>query len=244
MFEDSLLERRIRTKRGRATVVSFALQVVLVAIVVLLPLMFTQALPTKEMVSYLVAPPPPPPPPPLASTAPSPPTAARAVVTETSPGAIRMPTRIPKKVAMVNETASAAPPPVVGGVPGGMPGGVAGGQIGGVIGGVIGSTNYVPEAPKLNRVRVSQGVSSGLLTHKVEPQYPPLAKQARIQGSVVLHAIIGKDGRIENLQVVQGHPMLSGAAISAVKEWRYKPYYLNGQPVEVETNITVNFKLA
>jgi protein TonB len=78
----------------------------------------------------------------------------------------------------------------------------------------------------------------------VTPQYPPLAKQARIQGSVVLHAVIGKDGKVQNLQLVSGHPMLTQSAIQAVKQWQYKPYYLNGQPVEVDTNITVNFSLA
>jgi protein TonB len=82
------------------------------------------------------------------------------------------------------------------------------------------------------------------LTKKVQPQYPPLARQARIQGSVVLRALISKTGQIENLQVVSGHPMLTSSAIQAVKQWQYKPYILNGQPVEVETNITVNFTLA
>jgi protein TonB len=71
-----------------------------------------------------------------------------------------------------------------------------------------------------------------------------LAKQAHIQGTVVLHAVIGKDGQVQGLQVVSGHPMLSAAAINAVKQWRYKPYMLNGQPVEIDTNITVNFTLS
>ena len=84
----------------------------------------------------------------------------------------------------------------------------------------------------------------GLLIHQVKPTYPPLAKQARIQGAVVLQAVIGKDGTIQNLRVVSGHPMLTPAAIDAVKQWRYKPYFLNGEPVEVETQITVNFTLA
>jgi protein TonB len=102
----------------------------------------------------------------------------------------------------------------------------------------------VPKVATPERVRVSQGVSEGLLVHKVTSQYPPLARQARIQGQVVLQAIIGKDGKIENLQVVRGHPMLNASAIDAVKQWRYKPYLLNGQPAEVETVITVNFTMA
>ena len=108
--------------------------------------------------------------------------------------------------------------------------------------GVASAQQVPPHA--VQRVRVSQGVSQGLLTHKVDPQYPPLAKQAHIQGTVVLHAVIGKDGQVQGLQVVSGHPMLSAAAISAVKQWRYKPYMLNGKPVEIDTNITVNFTLA
>jgi len=71
-----------------------------------------------------------------------------------------------------------------------------------------------------------------------------LARQARIQGTVVLQAVIGKDGSIQNLKVVSGHPMLAPAALEAVKQWRYKPYFLNGEPVEVDTTINVNFTLA
>ena len=117
--------------------------------------------------------------------------------------------------------------------------------MGGVLGGVLSSTPVaIPKAATPQRVRVSQGVSQGLLIHKVQPQYPPLARQARIQGIVVLQALIGKDGAIQNLHVVSGHPMLTGAALDAVKQWRYKPYFLNGEPVEVETTINVNFTLA
>ena len=84
----------------------------------------------------------------------------------------------------------------------------------------------------------------GNLVHRVQPEYPPLARQARIQGTVILRAIVNREGRIENLQLVSGHPMLVQAAIDAVRQWRYKPYVLNDQPVEVETQITVNFTLA
>jgi TonB family protein len=94
------------------------------------------------------------------------------------------------------------------------------------------------------RVRVSQDVSQGLLIHRVQPMYPPLARQARIQGAVILQAEIGKDGTIENLRLISGHPLLVQAAMDAVKQWRYKPYFLYGEPVAVETQITVNFTLA
>lgn len=84
----------------------------------------------------------------------------------------------------------------------------------------------------------------GNLVHQVQPVYPALARQARIQGSVVLRAVIDREGKIENLQVLSGHPMLVPAAMDAVREWRYRPYYLNEQPIEVETQITVNFTLS
>jgi protein TonB len=87
-------------------------------------------------------------------------------------------------------------------------------------------------------------VTAGLLVHRVQPVYPSLARQARISGEVVLQAIIGKDGTIQNLHVLSGHPMLVQIAMDAVRQWRYKPYLLNGEPVEVDTQIKVNFSLA
>jgi len=87
-------------------------------------------------------------------------------------------------------------------------------------------------------------MSEGDLVHKVLPIYPPLARTARIQGQVVLQAVISKQGMIENLRLLTGHPMLVPAAIEAVRQWRYRPYVLNNEPVEVETQITVNFSLA
>jgi protein TonB len=84
----------------------------------------------------------------------------------------------------------------------------------------------------------------GNLTHRVQPPYPPLAMQAHIQGAVVLRAVISREGTIENLQLISGHPMLARAAMDAVRQWRYHPYSLNGQPVEVETLVTVNFVLS
>jgi protein TonB len=158
-------------------------------------------------------------------------------------GQLRTPTAIPKKIQMIKED-EAPPNNGPAGVVGGVPGGVPGGTMGGVLGSVMSSVpTAVPKAATPQRVRVSQGVSQGLLVHKVTPAYPPLARQARIQGTVVLQALIGKDGTIQNLKLVSGHPMLASAALEAVKEWRYKPYYLNGEPVEVETTINVNFTL-
>jgi protein TonB len=102
----------------------------------------------------------------------------------------------------------------------------------------------VPKVAVPQKVRVSSGVAQGNLIHNVKPPYPPLARQARVQGMVVIQAVIGKDGTIQNLRVVSGHPMLAQAALEAVKQWRYKPYYLNGEPVDVDTTINVNFTLS
>ena len=91
-------------------------------------------------------------------------------------------------------------------------------------------------------VRASHA-EEGLLIRQIKPTYPPLAKQTRIQGTVVLQAIIARDGTIQQLRVASGHPILTQAAVEAVQQWRYRPYLLNGEPVEVETQITVNFTL-
>jgi len=90
-------------------------------------------------------------------------------------------------------------------------------------------------------VRVASGVVAGQVVSKTQPVYPPDAKAAGIQGSVVLHAIIGKDGKIDSLSVVSGPPELTASAIDAVSQWVYKPYLLNGEPTEVDTTITVNY---
>ena len=97
---------------------------------------------------------------------------------------------------------------------------------------------------KPTRVRVSEGVLQGLLINKVNPIYPPLARQARIQGMVVLQITVSEAGDVETAELFSGHPMLAPAAIEAVKKWKYQPYLLNGDPVKVETRVAVNFKLA
>jgi protein TonB len=244
MFEDSLLESggRLKTRRGRTTTFAIFLEICLIGLMVLMPLIFTEALPKQQLMTFLVAPPPPPPPPPPAA---APVKIVKQVQTDIVNGELRTPTKIPQKVQMIKE--DEAPPPVMGssGVIGGVPGGIPGGQMGGVIGGIISSTPVaVPKVATPQRVRVSQGVSAGLLVRRVNPNYPPLARQARISGQVVLRAVISKDGSIENLTLVSGHPMLAPAAIDAVKQWKYRPYLLNGEPVEVDTEVLVNFTLA
>jgi periplasmic protein TonB len=239
MFEDSLIEsgNKLKTKRGLTTSFTFIMEIILVGVMVLIPLLFTEALPKATLLTGLVAPPPPPPPPP-------PPAAVVKVVkiqTNMINDQLRTPTKIPKKIEIIKEEEA---PPQMAGVVGGVPGGVPGGTMNGVLGGIVNSTAPVPRVATPTRVRVSQGVTQGLLLRKINPAYPPLAKQARIAGAVVLQAEISKDGSIQNLHVISGHPMLVPSAIEAVKQWKYKPYILNGEPVEVETTITVNFTLA
>ena len=244
MFEDSLLESsgRLRTKRKWTTVLSLALQCLLIGVMILVPLIYTEALPRQQLMTFLVAPPPPPPPPPPPAAMPV--RVVKVVQTDIINGQLRTPTKIPEKVAMIKE--EAAPPPMTtAGVIGGVPGGVPGGSLGGVMGGIIGNTPVaVPKVAMPTRVRVSAGVQQGNLISQVRPTYPAIAKSARIQGAVVLQAEISKQGTIENLRVISGHPMLVQNALDAVKQWRYKPYLLNGEPVPVETTITVNFTLS
>jgi protein TonB len=217
------------------------IEFMIIGVMVLIPLIFTEALPKGQMMFLLVAPPPPPPPPPPAAAMVQ---HVKVIQTDIVNGELRTPTKIPQKIKMIQE--DEAPPAMASaGVVGGVPGGIPGGSMGGVIGSVLSSTPTVaPHIATPQRVRVSSGVSSGLLIRRVNPTYPPLARQARIQGVVILQAQISKDGSIENLQLISGHPMLAPAAIEAVKQWKYKPYLLNGEPVEVDTQVQVNFTLA
>ncbi len=243
LLETSGLQRRRRTL---SAVLSFVVQCLLLGVLLIVPLMFTDVLPQQQLLTFLMAPPPPPPPPPPASVAAA--KVVRVMESDILNGRLRTPGRIPQTVQMIRE--EEAPPDLSGGgVPGGVPGGIPGGQLGGVIGGILSSTPSSAAVPKLaipvppKRIRVSQGVTEGRLVRKIEPNYPPLALSARIQGQVLLTAIISKTGEIQNLVLVSGHPMLVPAALAAVKQWRYRPFLLNGEPVEVETTITVNFQL-
>lgn len=248
MFSDSLLEfGPLRTRKAFATTTSFILNCLAVGVMVIVPLLFTEDLPKAQLLTFLVAPAPPPPPPPPAAAQPV--KIVKQIQTDMlNTGQLRTPSKIPRTIEMIKE--EEAPPPMMatGGVVGGVPGGIPGGTAGGVIGSIISATNasnvpkFMPVAPQ--RVRISQGVTRGLLIHRVEPIYPPLARSARVQGDVILTAIINTNGEIENLQLVSGHPMLVPAALTAVRQWRYKPYLLNGAPVEVETQITVIFTLS
>ncbi len=247
MFEQSLLElaQEGRTRKPWTVFVSFVLQCFLIGIMILVPLIYTEALPRQQLMTFLVAPPPPPPPPP-----PPAPAAIKVIPRELEAGRLIAPKEIPKEIAMIKEEELPPPTAALGGVVGGVPGGVPGGSPGGVIGGIISSTPLVAppppppkqEAPK--RIRVGGQVQQAKLLSQPKPQYPPLAKQARIQGVVRLEAIISKQGMIDQLRVVSGHPLLVQSALDAVRQWRYQPTYLNNEPVEVSTTIDVNFTLS
>jgi protein TonB len=109
----------------------------------------------------------------------------------------------------------------------------------------LAGTGPVPvlHPPTPSRVIRTSSMMEGSLIHRVQPQYPAIAKQLYIQGAVVVNAVIGRDGRIEQAQVVRGQALLDKAVLDAVRQWQYRPYYLNGEPIEVETQITINFVL-
>lgn len=231
----------------RATLpIAYVFEGIIIGVMVLIPLIYTEALPKAQLMTFLAAPPPPPPPPPPPAAAPAPRIVHRISVEDV----MRAPTVIPKRIAEVKDEPE--PPANSAGVVGGVVGGVPGGSFGGVLGGVIGSSMSAaapppppppkPQAPK--RIRVGGQVESAKLIFGPHPEYPPLAKMARISGTVRLDALISKDGTIQDLKVISGHPLLVKAAMDAVSRWRYQPTLLNGDAVEVATEIDVNFTLA
>ena len=163
------------------------------------------------------------------------------------------PKSVPKEIATIREEELPPASSGVGGVMGGIPGGVAGGTPGGVLGGIIGAVAAPqfapppPPPPKVvtpKRITIGGNVQQAKLVRQPKPVYPPLAKQARISGVVHLAAVISKDGTIQDLKVISGHPLLIPSALEAVKQWVYQPTLLNGEPVEVSTQIDVNFTLS
>jgi protein TonB len=246
MFDDLVISgappKKIRSRL--AMLFSAAVQFGVMGILILIPLIYTEALPKSLLMTTLVAPPPPPPPPPPPAAAPK--IAPKPVQRIIQQGKMMSPTVIPKDVKMIKE--EELPPDVgsysaIGGVPGGVPGGTPGGVMGGIMGGIGGGPPPPrPEGPK--RIRVGGVVQQAMLINQPKPLYPALARQARISGTVRLHAIISKDGSIQQLEVITGPPLLVQSALDAVRQWRYRPTLLNGEPVEVETIIEVVFSLS
>lgn len=150
--------------------------------------------------------------------------------------ALTAPTKIPKTIKMISSEAAPAAVGVAG-----MGEGMGGSTMGSIMSGI--SAGPVVKAAVVKKMAVSSGVMQGNLLTKTTPTYPAIAKAARISGTVVLQATISKSGSIENLHVVSGPPMLQQSAMDAVRTWKYKPYLLNGDPVEVETQVNVVFNL-
>jgi periplasmic protein TonB len=250
LFEQTFVGDANTTRKASSVFVSFLIQCGLVVVGILIPLIYTESLPKTELTGFLVAPPPPPPPPPPPAAAPV--KVVKVVPRQFDAGRLTAPKQIPKDIAMIKEDdlPPAASAGVVGGVPGGVPGGAPGGVIGGIIGSVPSAAPPPPppkEAPKPvtpKSIRVGGNVQAAKLVRQPKPSYPPLAKQARIQGTVRFNAVIGRDGTIQNLTLASGHPLLVPAATEAVRQWVYQPTLLNGEPVEVVTQIDVNFTLS
>jgi len=242
MFEDSLMESsgKLKSKSKYWMIVTFGFNLAIIAVMILIPLLYPEALPKTMMTAMLTAPPPPPTPPPPPPPAPG----GQVSKVVAALDAMTAPTKIPKKIDMNKEPPP--PPPVNSGVVGaGM--GPSNGAAGGIMGSMGLNTAPVvvakpePKPKPTGPVKISSGVAAGSIITKTQPTYPAIAKAAHVSGAVVLHAIISKTGTITSLQVVSGPEMLRGSAVDAVRSWRYKPYLLNGDPTEVDTTVTVNF---
>jgi protein TonB len=218
---------------------SLAFLSVLLLALIIIPLYHTEALPKMERLTMLYLQPPP---------------AAGA-----DAGKFQLPGPVPTYSAAkaatfspVPKTPEATPIPAGNsdGVLGGVPGGAVSGISSGMLSGLISSTHSVPipaKAPEpapVKKIRVASRVVEANLIHDVAPQYPAEAGRARVEGAVVLLATIGTDGCVKEVRVESGLPILAQAAIDAVKQWRYKPYMIDGEPVEVDSRITVNFTLS
>ena len=233
MFEDSLVEStgRIRTHAQHYAAGSLVLEATLAAILVLIPYLYPDALPRKFLAVPLIAPPPP---------AAAPLVEQRAVTTpatqsELLDSTLTAPRHIPTGIVAIHD---AAPPGMITGHDLGIPGA---GPLNG-LGPVIPAPVVHPPQPR-GPVHVSWGVATGQLIVPIQPRYPAIAVASRIQGTVVVAAVISKDGTIQSLRVLSGPPMLVGAAVEAIQQARYRPWKLNGEPVEVETTIHVVFNL-
>jgi periplasmic protein TonB len=242
IFADSLLETSWaqRSHRNWTTLTSFGLEALVIGALLLLPVLKTVGLPSARTVSTPISlgrrtPEP------LASTPRS--WGASTVQPSIAPARLMQPTRIPTVIRTgPDDSAPQLPGGPGAGLQGtGFPPGTGDGS---PIASLIGGTRPVlPAPPSISRAIRTSSMLEGNLIRRIEPIYPPLAKSARIQGRVVLVAVISKAGTIENLHALSGHPMLVPAAVDAVSQWRYRPYILNSEPVEVETQITVNFTL-
>lgn len=232
MFEDSLVEstQRIRTRSKWYAVASFALEALALAILILIPYIYPAALPPHALASLLIAPPPPPAPPSVPHITPA---RAHAPVQVVALNELAAPTIIPRRIAQGN--IASLPPP--------MNTDLSGVHGSNIISRLALPPSLPPRARPSGPVRVSSGVAEGRLLAPIRPIYPAIARINHIQGTVVIEAVISKQGLVEQAHVVGGQPMLAEAAMEAVRRARYQPYRLNGEPVEVETTIHIEFIL-
>lgn len=247
---EALLEEPVEKKPPRNPlewVGASAMHILILAALIIIPLYTTGTIHLGEYKDIpLVAPPPPPPPPAVVASAPAVPRAPvpHAIVLHTHK--LIAPISIPKKISQEQVDGAA---PTLGGVIGGVPGGVAGGQPGGADNGVLGAAgNAAPPPPPVAKpvqqkriVRAGSNLKPPRQTLSVDPEYPPLARQARIAGVVTIEAIIDEHGNVVQARAVSGPPLLIPPAIKAVLQWKYEPTVLNGQPVSVELQVQVNF---
>jgi periplasmic protein TonB len=217
-------------------VAAVSLQMLLLLALVLIPLFHTDPLPKRETLTMLYL---------------QPPSAGGGNVAKMqAPKLASAYTPTSTTIAQPIHKTQEVPPTPAGaeaGVVGGVP--AIGGSPTGVLAEAIGSARSVPvpiktpDPPPVKRIRVASRVVEANLIHDVAPQYPPEAGRARVEGTVVLMAVIGTDGSVKDVRVESGLPMLAQAAIDAVRQWRYKPYMIDGEPVEVDSRITINFTL-
>jgi len=235
MFEDSTFESNgtIRTRSRGWMIAALALNSSIVFALILVPLIYPEALPSQFMTFLMEVPPPPSAPP----EPPHQPAHASATTTAVYQDPFAVPRQIPNSIVIPDKPEAPFDSATVSldsgsGVRDGVPDGLWHQP----------APRVVPVVPK-GQTHVPSSIAAGLLIRKVIPPYPALPKAAHVEGTVVLAATISKDGTIVNLRVVSGPAMLQQAALDAVSQWRYRPYLLNGQPVDVETTVNVIFTL-
>jgi protein TonB len=238
MFEAALIEstkQKADRKRWMTLPLAMLLHVLVIGSAVALSLWYIEEIPDPPIpISFYVqaAPPPPPPPPPPKAAAPK-------VVQKVEQPTNQMTAPVVIPDALPKPSADTGGEGVEGGVEGGVPGGVMGGVLGGVPGGVLGGLPGAEEP-----MRVGGEVKEPIEVSRVKPQYPEAARKARMQGVVILEAIITKDGSVSDVRILRGiNPLLDNAAMRAVQQWRYKPATFNGRPVPVYLTVTVTFTL-
>jgi protein TonB len=239
-FESLVLTEPRSLVKGRSATLAVSLVVhsLLIAAIIILPILFDDFLPAPDEAvrAFFVtpaeaAPPPPPPPPPAPGV--------RAVA---RPPVAPHPEDPAKFVAPIETPSEVKPEEGISlGVEGGVPGGVEGGVPGGVIGGIVGGLPQ--EAPPPRVVRVGGNLKAPKLVRRVAPEYPELAKQARVGALIILEATVDTGGRVRDVTVLRGQPLFNDAAIAAVRQWVYKPLLLNGVPTEFMLTVTVSFHI-